>query len=337
MGLFTPNIRSLDKADNIKELVKCLDHRAPHVRYGAFVALAGRNYLSSVILNRLKKMTGDPDPWIRSIAILKFAEMGDPSVSDNLMEIMLEGSADARIVLLKIIADRGASLDHSIAQIIMNGLSDKKEIVRKQAIIAAAATGNRHLVPHLARRLREEHHDLRIQTANSLFEIGGGESADYLIGLLADRNGDVRDAARSHLEHIEYDYVKKALHDQLFTSLIAGMNGTEPVRRATVEKIGSEAIREGLPLLHKACRDKYKGVRLEALRSIMVFRSPSSVMYVAELMRDRFRDVRLEAVKTLEKIGGPSALEALQKGVDDHDRYVRETAYRAMARIKQNL
>ena len=77
------------------------------------------------------------------------------------------------------------------------------------------------------------------------------------------------------------------------------MNGTEPVRRETARKIGAESIREGLALLLRACRDRYKGVRIEALRAMTVFHDPVSIDEAARLLKDKYFDVRLEAVRTL--------------------------------------
>ena len=76
MGLFTPDITRLEKENNIGELVKCLGSKRPGVRYRAFVALSGKENLPDENMNKLRGMSHDPDPWVKTIATLKFAGMG---------------------------------------------------------------------------------------------------------------------------------------------------------------------------------------------------------------------------------------------------------------------
>jgi HEAT repeat protein len=326
MGLLTPDINRLDKENKIEELAKCLDSKKSSVRYRAFVALSGKENLSQENLNRLRAMSNDRDPWVKTIATLKFAGMGDKAVSSGLLEIIKDGTPEVRLDLLQVISDRGVSADETILQVIMTGLIDKKELVRLQAIKAAGISGSRHLIPYLGDMLHAKHHKERLLAAEALFEIGGEESIDYLIGLLADNHKEVYTAARMYLEKIENDYVKKALHDASFMLLVKNMNGTEPLREKTAHTIGVERIREGLPLLHRACRDKYKGVRVEALKSIALFKSQTSVDVVEKLLSDKFYDVRIEALNTLEKIGGPRAMKAVQASLADKNKGVRERA-----------
>jgi HEAT repeat protein len=334
MVLFGPNVEKLEKQNSISGLLKCLDHKKADVRYSAFVALAGKTGLSGEVIMRLRKMMDDPDPWVKTIATLKFAELGDTHMSGNLMEIITEGSRKAKIDLLRIIAGRGATDDQDIMQVIMNALADKNEIVMHGALTAAGATRNRHLMQYCADLLHEKHHQMRIYAAQALYDIGGDESVDYLIGLLADREPEVVSAARSYLSAMDVERARKALNDVQFMQLIRGMNDREPVRRETARKIGDESIREGLPLLHRACRDKYKGVRIQALRSIAAFRDPSSIEFVAKLLGDKFHDVRLEAVHTLDQIIDTRSLDALKGAVEDRDKQVREAAQRAYDRMR---
>ncbi|MBN1531109.1 MAG: HEAT repeat domain-containing protein [Spirochaetes bacterium] len=337
MRFFTPGIRRLEKRGDIRGLLKCLAHRRSAVRYGAFVALAGMKGTGDEVLQRLREMVHDPDPWVKTLAVLKFAGLGDPSVSDSLREIITEGSRDARLDLLKIIAGRGPTEDGAIREVIVLALADRKEVVRLYAIVAAASTGDARLMPALAERLQEQHYEMRIQAARTLYAVGGDGSADYLMGLLADRHSSVQEEARSLLANIRIAYVQRALHDAEFLRLVRGMNDTEPARRETAQLIGGAAIREGLPLLHRACYDKYKGVRIEALRAMAAFRSPSSIEYAQRLLRDRFYDVRLEAVATLAQITDPRSIEALQGALDDRVLRVREAARRACERIRRDL
>ena len=334
MGLFSPDVEKLSKENNIPELLKCLDNKRAGVRYGAFAALACRKDAGPEILAKLRSLVNDPDPWVKTMAVLKFAERGDRSIAENLMEIVKKGSREARLALLSIIAQHTADDDITIMEVVIAELADKNEFVKNQALAAAGATRNRRLMPYVADILHEKHHELRMAAAKTLYAIGGNESADYLIGLLADDNREVVAAARSILESMDLERAKKALHDAHFVALAKGMNGTEPVRRQTVQKIGSEAIREGLALLLRACRDQYLGVRVEALRSLAVFKDPVSIEEVARLIHDKFHDVRIEAVRTLGLFREARAREALEDALNDQDHHVREEAQKALASMQ---
>ncbi len=326
MTIFGPDIKRLEKENNIDELSKCLDSKKSSVRYGAFVALSGKQNLPVEKLNKLRGMSHDHDPWVKTIATLKFAGMGDKSVSDGILEIIRNGSTQERIDLLRVIAGKGASENDTVIQVIMIGLMDKKEMVRFQAIKSAGLIKSSHLVPNLGELLHAKHHKERLLAAEALFDIGGAESIDYMVGLLADIHPEVYAAARMYLEKVEDDYVKKALHEASFMQLVKNMNGKEPVREKTAHTIGVDRIREGLPLLHRACRDKYKGVRIQALKSIALFKNPSSVDVVEKLLSDRFYDVRIETLNTLEKIGGVKAKKCIETALTDSSVYVRQRA-----------
>lgn len=329
MGLFPPDIKKLDKKNDIPGLLKSLDHRWAWVRYRAFAALSAKCGTCGEEADRLRKLLDDPDPWVKTLAVLKFVEQGDPSIDEYMKEIMHEGSRSARIGLLRVIAQRGPTADGTIVQVIMDGLADRRALVKSHALSAAASTRHRRLMPYVGDLLHEKLRDLRIQAARALFEIGGSGSADYLIGLLADREQMVRDEARAMLETMDSDMVRRALHDTRFIELIRGMNGTEPVRRETARRIGAESIREGLALLLRACRDRYKGVRIEALRAMTVFRDPVAIDEAARLMKDPYYDVRLEAVRLLGLYDDDRAREAIGPALNDRVKKVREEAKRA--------
>jgi len=143
---------------------------------------------------------------------------------------------------------------------------------------------------------------------------------------LADKNEDVQAEAKLCLSEINLEYVQKALHDAEFKKLVTGMTGREPEREKTAVYIGSEKIREGLPLLHRGCRDRYKGVRIESLRAMAKFKDQASIEFSERLLSDKFHDVRIEALNTLEAIGGVRAWKAVEFALGDKNREVRNLA-----------
>lgn len=334
MGLFSPNIERMRKKNDLAGLVKCLDHRSSSVRYHAFLALAGEKQISDEIIGRLKKMLNDTDERARTAATLKFAALGAPLLSKNLVELISNGTRREKISLLKIIVGRGRDVDGPILKAVVLALEDRNGIVKLHAIEAAGSTGSGHLVSKIAEFLNDRHTDMRTKVAQALCGIGNDASIDHLIGLLADPDAGVRSAARACLENIDSPRISMALNDTRYIQLIRGMGGLVPDRIETARKIGIEGTREGLPLLHRACRDKYKGVRLEAARSIAVFGDPSSVEALSKLLNDKFYDVRLEAVRALGRIAGKASIDALAPALEDRNKRVRGEARHAINEIK---
>jgi HEAT repeat protein len=336
MGLFTPDISRLEKENNILKLLKCLDNRKASVRYRAFVALSGVKDPGMDVLTRMRSMVNDTDSWVKTIAVLKFTELGDVSIYKNLMDIIINGTRNVRIDLLRMIAGMGPTENQDIIKVIVYALSDKKEIIRRQAIIAAGAVRNKHLLPYLTESLIEKQWKLRLAALRAVHDIGGIEMPDYLIGLLADKVPEVRDEARKYLAALDNEYAQKAIHDADFMQIINGMNGKEPLRAMTAKKIGTSLIRGGLPLLHRACFDQYKGVRIEALKAMAFFKNPASIYYAAKLLHDKYHDVRLEAIDTLDQISDGRSREAIKALFDDRVMQVRDAAKRVYIKMRMN-
>lgn len=53
-----------------------------------------------------------------------------------------------------------------------------------------------------------------------------------------------------------------------FMLMVKNMNESVAKRLTTAINIGKQKSECGLPLLHKACYDEYKNIRLEAIKSI---------------------------------------------------------------------
>ncbi|HNW29254.1 MAG TPA: HEAT repeat domain-containing protein [Spirochaetota bacterium] len=334
MWLFSPNVERMKKKNDMAGLLRCLQHKSPSVRYRAFLVLAGEKTINGDIINHLKKMLNDPDERVRTAATLKFAALGAPLLSKNLVELISGGSRKEKISLLKIITGRGRDVDGPILEAVVLALEDRNGIVKLHAVEAAGATGSGRLVPRIAEYLNDRHSDMRIKVAQALCSIGNDASMDHLIGLLADTDAGVRSAARACLENVDLPRVRMALHDTRCARLIRGMGGLVPDRIETAKQIGVEGIREGLPLLHRACRDRYKGVRLEAARSLAAFGDRSSVEALSRLLDDKFYDVRIEAVRALGRIAGQASIDALQPALEDKNKRVRGEARRAISDIK---
>lgn len=334
MGLFTPDINRLAKNNRVSELLRCLNHKNPGVRYSAFTALSKRTDLSEEIRTRLKNvMHDDPDPWMRTTATLRYADLSDHSVAENLIKIIKEGSLKSKLALLRQIENNGQTSDVTILQIIIIGLTDEKVLVRLQAIMAANSSKNPQLIQHLGDRLGEKHARGRLFAAKALYNIGREESLRYLIKLLADKNTEVHSAARTYITAIITETTRRAVLESAIGTPLEPINPDLPESEQPFRVRRDALIREALEILYRGCRDRYRAVRIEALKSIAIFRDRSSFEMLEMMLKDRFPEVRIEAINTLEKLGGKQAIDAIDSVRHDRKRHVRDAAERALARL----
>jgi len=336
MGLIAPDIERLKKGKKISELVQCLDHPRASIRYDAFIALAGNPDINEQIKNKLKNMMyRDPDSSVKTLATIRYAKLGDPEISDNLIQIIQEGSQKSKLELLRIITDSGASSDVTVLYIIQTGLNDDNVLVRLQAIKAANSSKNKQLMPDLGKLLHENHFKVRLMAAKALYNLDKYESAGYIIGLLADKNLEVQSTTRIYLLSIINDRAFYALNDDSSAYPDGAMDAGMLFHGETQRKSAKEIVNEGISILHGACNDKFRGVRVQALKSIAVFKSQTSIDIAEKLLYDKFPEVRLEALTTLEKIGGPRALAAIENKPRDKKKIVRDSIDRTLARMKK--
>src|SRR4030043_1385222 len=107
MSIFSPNIDKLISENNIPGLIKYTTNRNPEIRLKAFTALFNTENKNVEILSALRKMRKDRDVRVRNNAILMLAEAGDEDIMEDLRSIMIEGTQNEKIDVLRIIADRG--------------------------------------------------------------------------------------------------------------------------------------------------------------------------------------------------------------------------------------
>lgn len=324
MGIFRPNIDRLVETNDTPALMKLLTHRKPDIRLQAFMALARSR--DEAVIAQLKNLLNDRDPKVRAIATLKFGDLDEPGIIENIRAIIVTGATRDQIEALRILAGRGRTEDLEISRILYMALNDKKPLVRLEAVKTMGALKDGYSVVHLLDVLEDKSYQMRQQSARALGEIGDDSTIQPLIGALVDNHPEVRKEAQEALRKIGTEKALKAITDAPFMLLVKKMTEGEFTRRETLRQIGQKKIREAVPLLKKACRDEYKNVRLEAIRSLGILRDKSSVGILSKLLEDSYHDVRLETVKALERIFDPQALVALERAMKDQNHNVRDEA-----------
>jgi len=336
IGIITPDVDRLKRNEDIKSLLKCLKHKKPEIRSKAFIALQKYTNQKEVLAS-LRLLVDDPDANVRTLAIVKFAGIDDKVNYGDLRSIILNGTQSEKIEVLRIIADRGEKLNEETSSLLVQSLNDKKMMVQFEAMRTMGALKDRHLIQYLAEFLTNKSHRLRTEAVKALGHIGIDECIDHIIGSLGDSHGEVRASSLEALKMIDTERGRAALGDAPLMMLAKKMSGNSLERQETIQHIGKNRIRVGIPFLIKALSDEYKVVRIEAIKSIGVMRERECIDEIGRCIDDKYWDVRLEAVKTLEKLVDKKSLEFLEKAIDDSNTNVKQLARKSYNNLKSHL
>ncbi|OHD62760.1 MAG: hypothetical protein A2176_14770 [Spirochaetes bacterium RBG_13_51_14] len=336
MSIFSPNIDKLISENNIPGLIKYTTNRNPEIRLKAFTALFNTENKNVEILSALRKMRKDRDVRVRNNAILMLAEAGDEDIMEDLRSIMIEGSQNEKIDVLRIIADRGR-MDSDASSTIVLALKDKKGMVQLEAIRTMGALRDPTSIVHLEDKLHDTRHQLRLEAVRALGKIQTDEAIDLLIGSLTDNRLEIRRAAREIIENIGTEKATKALNDAPLMMMVKRMNEGVTSKVDALEYIGKHKFKAALPLVHKATSDEFKNVRFEAVKALNLMRDKSSINTLARMTNDPYFDIRLEAVKALEHIVDRASLKPLEIAREDLNKHVREEAKKAYYTLQMKL
>jgi HEAT repeat protein len=334
---FSPNIIKLKEKQDIPALEKCLKDRNADTRLNAFLALFSLKRNDKKYLKNLRFFIDDKDDMVKAIALLKFLDLGEKDLSDNLYTIINKGSQRIKIEAMKTLVQQGKNDDPIISIIISLAVQDKKLIVRLEAIKAMGAVQSPTFIDQLIALLKERNFQIRQRAAQSLGAIGSEKAIDDLTGALTDNHRYVREAALEALESIDSDKARKALGDAPLRMLINSMNKNLESKQNTIRSIGKQNLLYGLPLLHNALNDEYKTVRIESLKALAQMKKKESISHVAHMLNDFYWDVRLEAVQTLESITHKDSLNALQKAYHDKNSNVVKAAKKSSHVLKERI
>jgi HEAT repeat protein len=326
-----PNINKLKNAGEIDKLIQLLKHKRPQIREAALIALSEISSEKSNVIEYMRSALEDKNIKVRTRAALIFAKMGDESVSDNLIEIITHGALNEQIELLRILPHFYNNKNEKLTQIFVIALNDKKPTVQIEAIKSIGEMEMETMAFYLADFANNSVTKFRFETVVALGRLKNPIGVDVLIGALTDSSSDVRKSAEESLRQIGTDKALEALEDAPFMLIVKNMNESVAKRLTTVANIGKHKKELGLPLLHKACYDEYKNIRIEAIKSIGMLKNNSSISVLTELLSDKYYDVRIEAIKSLSRFNHTAALNAVKNAMNDANTNVKIEAKKAHA------
>ncbi len=332
-----PNIEKIKNAGQIDRLTQLLNHRKAQIREAAVIALyeiAGTNV---DVIESMRVLLLDKDTKVRHRAALIFARMGDAGVIDNLNEIVSHGTVNEQIEVLRLLPHYYSKENENITRILALALKDKKPSVQVEAIRSIGEMEIETMAFYLLEFANHSVAKFRLETVIALGRIKNPMGVDVLIGALTDSSPEVRKIAEESLKKVGTDKALGSLKDAPFMLMVKNMNESVSKRLTTVVNIGKQKKEFGLPLLHKACYDDYKNIRIESLKSIAILKDNSSLPTLIELLQDKYYDVRIETIKALSRFNSTIALGALKSARNDLNTNVKLEAKRAYAALSSRM
>lgn len=311
------------KSDKLFPLLK---HRKAHIRIEALMAYFELNVDNREELEKARFIIKDKEQIVRNRGALLFARLGDSSVIDNFQEIISGGSQGEQIELLRILPHYYSKDDDRISQILALALKDKKQSIQAEAVRTIGEMEMETMAFYLLDFVNHSNSRIRHDTVVALGKTKNTLGIDSLIGSLTDSSPEVRKAAEDAIRYIGDERGLSSLKDAPFMLMVKNMNESVAKRLTTVVNIGKQRKECGLPLLHKACYDEYKSIRLESIKSISLLRSNLSISILIELLSDKYYDIRIESIRALAKYNTESALNAVKKAMNDPNTNVKNEA-----------
>ncbi len=332
-----PNVDKIKNAGQIDRLILLLKHRKSQTREAALVALSEIGGSDSSVIEKMRSLLSDKDTKVRHRAALIFARMGDAGIIENLNEIITHGTVNEQVEVLRVLPHYYSKENENITQILALALKDKKHSVQIEAIKSIGEMEIETMAFYLLDFANHSVAKFRLETVIALGRVKNPMGIDVLIGALTDSSPEVRKIAEESLKKIGTEKALSSLRDAPFMLMVKNMNESVSKRLTTVVNIGKQKKEFGLPLLHKACFDDYKNIRIESIKSIAILKDNSSLPTLIELLNDKYYDVRIETIKALTRFNSIVALNALKTARNDSNTNVKFEAKRAYAALSSRM
>jgi len=334
---FKPNIEKIKSAGQVDKLVKLLKHRKSQIRVEALIALSEIAGTDKAVIEKMRPSLADKRSNVRNRAALIFARMGDTGIFDNLNDIITRGTIAEQVDVLRILPHYYSGENNEITRILALALKDKKASVQIEAIRSIGEMEIETMAFYLLEFANHSVARFRLETVYSLGKVKNPLGVEVLIGALTDSSPEVRRVAEEALKRVGSERALGALRDAPFMLMVKNMNESVSKRLTTVVNIGKQKNELGLPLIHKACFDEYKNIRIEAIKSISILKDNSSIPTLIELLSDRYYDVRIEAIRSLSRFNSLVALNALKQAKNDPNTNVKLEAKKAYSALGSRM
>ena len=331
------NINSLIKGKKYSKLKKLLSSHNETVRYKTFLSLS-HHVDDPEIEKLLTPFIEDSDCRVRTLAMIKFADSRAKENLGNLDNIFSLGTPAEKMEILKIVAENETILHDDLTPFMVTALSDKYDLVVIKALKLAVELKNSIVFEAVIARLHNKKHIIRCEVAKTLGEYGDDQSVDALIGLLIDIDPQVRLTAKEILTQLSSSKnlkskILESIQNSKFALIAANLSGSMQNKIKALKEIQTHKLDFTAPMVEKLLSDKYKLVRLEAVKTLGILSKPETIPAIVRLLEDQFGDVRVEAVLALGKCAGKKSLEYLDLVQNDKNKNMKMAVKSIKARF----
>jgi len=325
-------VAGLRQANNIRGLESKLKHGDILARADAVDALMPEGEKAFAAI---RSALSDRSDVVRERAAGALGQIGDPAAVPDLIATLNGPVRDpardqyVRVAAVRALARLGG--DDAINAIITTMKDGNAEDwVRREAVDAAAATGDKRLAPALREAMRDRIPQIRSVAAHSYASVAGKEAVPVLIDLLrTEKDPYVRRTAVQMLAQLNDPRAVPALTNSLKDS--------EPaVVLAAAEALVSVGGPKGVDVLVTALQAPIELERLAAATVLANRLDPRAVPTLQALLRSQERLRRNSALISLGKMGrlARPAAPAIRKALKDKEPQVRETAKNTLALVQ---
>ena len=332
------NVNDLIKKKKYDKLKKLISSKKEAIRYKTFLSLS-QHVHDPQIEEILIPLLNDSDYLIKTLAIAKFRKFEGEENLANLDKALSLGTQSEKIEILKIVEEHVHYLGDDLTSFIVKALSDRYDSVVIEALKLAAKVKNLIIFETVVEKLKTQKHHIRCEVVKTLGEFGDNKSMNVLIDLLIDKNPQVRSVARETLIQAASAKGSKAkilkiIEESKVNLIIANLSGSVHDKVKALKEIEVSKLDFAIPYIEKLLADKYKHVRLEAVKTLGILNKPETMPLIAKLLRDDFWDVRREAIWALGKFNEKETLEYLETALIDKNKNIRAEAFKVIEAVK---
>jgi HEAT repeat protein len=293
-------------------LTKGLEDYYPTARLFALQGL--KNISQTVVLTAARKLTDDPDIWVRSAAVEMLGDEGGPEVAEE-----IRGYLKSYDVPMKLAASAGLVKlgEKKYMKEVLDPLTHPIPDRRYQAIGYLGKIGSNEVLPHLVKLFDHSETEMVFYSLKALEGKATLDMLPKLKVLAKHTNPSVRQAAAmamSNLKEAEADLIPLCTDEDGLTKLSAAV---------ALNRIGSDSCQVVFDEL--LSHEDFK-VRSSMARVLGKTPIPQRLRILTAALQDSHSRVRTAAVRGVGMMGGPEAFPLLVKMLEDSKEAIRAYA-----------
>lgn len=315
----------------------------PEIRSLAISALKYLKIKEAVpyLLEALK----DKDPSVRSAALENLDVVAHKEVIAKISNFLKDDDLNVRKSAINALGDFANK--ETIPDLI-NVLNDKEPEIQTAAAYSLGKLKSKEAVTHLIAKLTDKNDSVRNAVIRALGEIQDKTAIPQLLIAFMDKNHEIHNSAITALAKITIpdtkpiflpafiatieenpysvfilqDLIEIGNQDIINILTKAFTNDSEHVRNIVINCIGGLKIKEGLPLLLTALKDKSPSIRMSAVRALgKLGDKETTIPLISQLLQDSDSNVCNETICTLGELGDKESIPLFISYLRENSKY----------------